>query len=258
MPSSHSARRADRGVGRRFGPALLLPPLAAFVAGAWFLHTRPNFWGSGGRGADGVPEIADPEEAIEGLAGVLELEPGLELRATLAPLHADPERQAFDAAALARRFDLDPGEPWRLRVRADVARYRAEGLRVVDARGVALVELLPEPAARPVDRPADPLRTLLSAHGAAGARLPRGRATLDVVLWGRRPEAGARLEGLAPAAGAPLAMELEPERLRRADLSGPLARLDADARDAHANRSGNTRGGESSTAIPPASPADDR
>jgi hypothetical protein len=185
------------------------------------------------------PDISDPEETIAAFTGELAAGDGGWLIATLAPLHFDMRRQAFERDTLERRLGLADGEPWRLSLRweaarpdalrsapgATTARLALQGLAIEDEHGKAL-EPLPEVAS--IDsEPVLPLRTLLAPP--AGSLGPG--ETLDWILWGRAPGLGASLIGLAvdakPSGTAfPGSLELRATRLRRADLGQPLARLD--------------------------------
>ena len=130
----------------------------------------------------------------------------LGLRVRIAPLHAEPRRQAFEARTLRERFARADGEPVRLELVLDEGarpvRLDLGAAMVVDARGTALVPLvrrveLPAPSAAVV---ADPLRTLLAAgEGELGSGL-----VATCVLWGRLPIDGAERRGRVTTA-VPLA-----------------------------------------------------
>lgn len=142
--------------------------------------------------------------------GALELE--------LAPLHAQLERQRFDAGALAARLGLEAGEPWALDLRwskelapagGDSAEASASepaglalgGLKVEDAQGEALRALVECAAAaegREAPRATDVHAAravsdpLLQLYALPAAELAPGTSA-RCVLWGRAPHAGARL-----------------------------------------------------------------
>jgi len=124
------------------------------------------------------------------LAGTLELEAGTRLRVSLGPLHEDARRQEFDGPALARRLGLPEGEPWRLRLEAVGASPEAalEGVQVVDGDGACLAPILDgvTPAEGAVQ---DPLLGLFLPQEIAGET-----SRWEVVLWGRPPGVGGRLE----------------------------------------------------------------
>ncbi len=108
--------------------------------------------------------------------------------AQIAPLHADPTRQAFEAGALRGRFEGLAGEPYLVRIEiqrtaASTARIDPSAVRVEDDAGIALSAPSIVPPAE-----ADPIATLFrpSASIAAGERG-------SFVLFGREPGAGARL-----------------------------------------------------------------
>jgi hypothetical protein len=116
---------------------------------------------------------------------------------------------------------------------ADAPGWDLRAVEVRDEQGIAL-RSLPIAVTAPSERaPADPLATLL---GPPGEALRAGFET-DLVLWGRAPGANARVEGLGPASESQRAalsacfdaqstVALAPQAIRRAELGGPLARLD--------------------------------
>jgi hypothetical protein len=228
---------ASRRRGARARWVALGVPLAALACGYLFLCTRaPRL------GERASPPAADAA-AVDGWVGTLAGPGGARLEARLTPLHAAPERQAFDARALERRLALEPGEPWLL-----VLRYRADDgppsalapaaeLPVaVPALALARVEVhdeggraaraLPSAAVGPAT-PADPLRVLLAPPA---EDLAPGEE-VGLVLWGRRPAGSARVEGLWAewddgrgfTAGA---LALHPRGVDRAALHAAVARLD--------------------------------
>jgi len=186
------------------------------------------------------PDVSDPEETIAAFTGELAAVDGSWLIATLAPLHFDSRRQAFERDTLERRLGLADGEPWRLSLRWEAARpdgskagkaavtaqrLALQGLSIEDEHGRAL-EPLPDVAANAAE-PVLPLRTLLAPP--AGSLGPG--ETLDWILWGRSPGLGASLIGQAlddQSSESPFhgPLELRATRVRRADLGQPLARLD--------------------------------
>ena len=93
----------------------MILPFLLLLLGALYLARQHD------RGAPAVPPLTvDPEASVAALRGELAGARGDWLIATLVPLHNDPSRQAFEAAALSRRLELGPGEPWRLSVRWSV------------------------------------------------------------------------------------------------------------------------------------------
>ncbi len=140
-------------------------------------------------------EGAPPQEDLavaEGphLSGTLVLETGGRLRVSLDPLHEDPRRQVFDGVALAERLGLGEGAPWMLRIETggDAPRAALEGVQVIDVEGACLMPILA--GVSPTDDVVqDPLRGLFHPT-APTALLPRW----EVVLWGRAPAEGGRLE----------------------------------------------------------------
>lgn len=216
------------------------------LALATLLHFAPR---STDRRPAAPPDVSDPEETIAAFAGELPAADGGWLIATLAPLHFDARRQAFDRGALERRLALPDGEPWRLSLRWEaprleldagvesgearqegslrLSRISLKGIQVEDEQGLALAPL---PALPESDEAISPLCTLLAPP--TGSFGPG--QTVDWILWGRAPGLQARLAGLpedadgadrrpAPFQGP---LDLRATRLRRADLGQPLARLD--------------------------------
>jgi hypothetical protein len=203
----------------------------------------------GDRGPSTPPTVADPDQTLLGFSGELAAADGGRILLRLTPMHAEPSVQAFDAAAIRRRLSLGSGEPWRLRiawqpaVKTEAAALPPElalnSLSIADERGVALAVLASDRGApRPGTR--DPLATLL---GPPSAPLTPGHE-VDVFLWGRAPESGARIEGLAPpdaTTGSAAAIALAPQAIRRAELGGSLARLDSPLAGNTAERGASTR-----------------
>jgi len=110
------------------------------------------------------------------------------IAAHLAPLHADPTRQAFEAAALRGRVVGLAGEPYLLQLEIQRGPASAERLdpatvTIEDEAGIAL-----RVPSIPVSSAVDPIATLLRppAPLAVGERA-------SFVLFGREPGAGARL-----------------------------------------------------------------
>lgn len=120
----------------------------------------------------------------------------------VAPLHADPARQAFESAALRARVAGLVGDPFlvRIEVHGDATsreRLDANTVRVDDDEGVAL-----RVPALPLASSGDPLSTLLHAPTPIGAG---ERASF--VVFGREPRAGARFVR-ADGGSLPLASEV--------------------------------------------------
>ena len=218
---------------------MLLPAALGAAIGALWLSRPP-------RQLDVLPPaVSDPDGPVEALGGRLEGDLGTALVAQLAPLHPDPQRQAFEARALARRFDLPDGQPWRLSVHWEAGALVDGGavvhlgeVAVHDAEGPALESIAPD-AERAGSL--DPVRSLFAAP--TGTLGPGER--IDWVLWGREPATGAagrdegdsvRLVGLLPAGAASEELtrrtglagtiELRPRTVRRSELMLPVARLD--------------------------------
>ncbi len=199
--------------GERLGwAAVLALPLVA-LAGRCALAERDE-------DARNRPAIARPgaADAATVLEGGLDLDGLGRLNARLVPLHADPRRQAFDAEALRRRFAIESGEPFLLRLDLRAAADGSagpldpRGLRVVDEGGVAL-----SVPALTVGEDLDPLAALLQAPRAIA---PGESASL--VLFGREPGPGARL-----ILGTGDELALSPASALEGALDVPIARIDA-------------------------------
>ncbi len=186
-------------LAQRAVPLVLLVALAALVATATLeLQARKSLPRSG------APQIADPAEPLEAWvadAGALRL----------TRLYAEEGRQRFDSEALRARLELDEGELFLLRREASASvGARAE---VRDEHGSALAA---------IERGAQaPVGTLFSTPQG----VVRGTAR-EWVLWGRAPHGAARayFDGFEAAA-------LEPTRIARSELRGPLAHVGGDSGD---------------------------
>lgn len=156
------------------------------------------------RSSAGVLE-AQPALAGPRLAGARQLEDGTWLRVSLSAWRADPTRQGFESAALARRWGLDPTgslhalELERSALETDQlpSRLEVSAVEVVDSQGTCMHRL----ALTPLEHAAvqDPFRTLA---GAGEGLLAPGERT-RCLLWGSLPGPGA-------AVHLPWAVELQP------------------------------------------------
>lgn len=227
---------------RPLGALWMLFPaaLGALAAALWLARPDPA------DGELGAPQVRDPDSSVPALGGRLEGARGTALVARLAPMHADPGRQAFESAALASRLGLEPGAPYRLSLLWERGQLEEAGavlhlgsISIRDAGGTALA---PIPSGEDEHGEAggggaqgsDPLRALF--------RAPRGTLgpgeAVDWILWGREPRGSGsvRLVGLMPAGtesellaertGLSGALPLEPLEVRRSELVLPVARLD--------------------------------
>ena len=224
---------------RPLGALWMLFPaaLGALAAALWL--ARPDPAG----GELGAPRVGDPDSSVPALGGRLEGADGTALVARLAPMHADPGRQAFEAAALASRLRLEPGAPYRLSLRWERGGLEDTGavlhlgsISVRDAGGTALAPIPSDEGEPGGPGGGDPLRALF--------RAPRGTLgpgeAVDWILWGREPRRSGtvRLVGLLPAGtesellagrtGLSGVIPLEPLEVRRSELVLPVARLDRD------------------------------
>jgi hypothetical protein len=168
------------------------PSFPSGAGGVWFgpalavLVAALLIWKPFGAG----PEEEELLAAGPRLAGTLELSPSGRLMVHLDPLNEDPRRQAFDKVALLRRLELPKGEPWRLRLEAE---GEAPGsppadVQILDSVGACLAPILDgaTPRAGAVE---DPLFGIFRPHELAGEV-----SGWELVLWGRPPGPGGRLE----------------------------------------------------------------
>lgn len=239
---SSGPRLEAGGERRRGGPWLLaLPLFVGALALRLALEREPPAADRPARPAS----IAASE--VAGHAGLLAFPDGSRLSARLARLHAAPaerERQRFDAEVLRARLGLEEGEPFRLALswRAehapsdpaapDPAAREREGapsplelvlaeLVVRDGEGEALRVLAPP--APSAEGAADPLAVLLAPPREA----LRPGESIELVLWGREPGPGARVEASVLQTGAErgCALELAPRALM-ARSEAELARVE--------------------------------
>ncbi len=215
--------RSARAEGWTVGFAGLLITLCALVLFAlWARRLGARTLGERAR-----PPIVDAPASIPGWSAVLSMPGGGLLDVRLLPMHAEPERQRFEAQALERRLGLGVGEPWRLNLawlppEASLAPGATDpsdcldlsALTVADASGVAQ-HTLRRPDAAPPGEPADPVLVLLTPPC---ARLGPGEA-VSLILWGRAPLASPRLIG---AGGPASSIELVQSGLVAAELARAL------------------------------------
>ncbi len=173
--------------GRLVPWALFLPALVALGCGFWIARSNS------------IPERAMlelepvPTPNVRGFGGALEAPDGGVWRARLVPLHARAERQAFEAQAVARRLELQPGEPWRLELSWEAGAGAAEpmpvaeGLAVLGEEGVRL-----SPLARPSQTEGAPLDPLAVLFAPSESVLAPGES-LQLLLWGSAPRERGRL-----------------------------------------------------------------
>lgn len=179
----------DQGTRGRLafpGPLLLLFPLLAFAIGVARLQQRRP-------AAAGYPTA--PSQGLSQAAEAWVGRRDATLSATLTRLHADEARQRFETAALRRRLDLGPGEPWRLELRYDppggseATRLTLDELGVSDAEGLQLLALSAPPPP-PRGGVADPVAVWFGQP----ATLDPAR-TATILLWGEEPGSNALLVG---------------------------------------------------------------
>lgn len=203
-------RRSDPG--KLF---LLLPLLTLTLGLVWMRASRQEE-----QQQLAAPPPRDQERPVAGWSGQADLEDGTLLVASLAPLHAGAREQAFDAATLAARYDLAPGQPWRL----DLRRSRAAGGELTEQEPLALgalelgagsAGLTTLPAPRPSEgMPVDPVAILLAPPVEP---LPAGRE-ISVVLWGQAPGSDESLELQL----GQRRIELAPGEVQRSEVVRPL------------------------------------
>lgn len=124
---------------------------------------------------------------------------GTELRVRLAPLHAAPARQAFDARSLGRLLGLEGGMPWRLELsRGGPESAGAPAQGAESAPRLNMNVDIQDPGAGfrplPLERldPRSPLVPLLSPSERS---LGAGQ-TGSIILWGPEKAGSPRLVGL--------------------------------------------------------------
>ncbi len=206
-----SPRSARAGRLALSGAFLLVVSLLASYGALRFCAARPPAPPAEEPG-DGA---ADREEVVSILRGSMELEAGVHLEASVAPLHASRELEAFRSRALRGLLGLPDGELFLIRV------HCAEGTdfdaaRVLDERGEAIVPLAADLEGAPRSGSAEPWRALLALESSRNE---------VVVGWGRFPAEGARLELLV--GDRLLSLALEPGQAQADELEEWLARSGA-------------------------------
>ncbi len=211
------------------GPFLLALPLAFATFAVLHLLERPQPAGPWSTTSEPLPATApsDSPALRPGFAAEITTASGGELRFQLTPLRGEREELDFLGRSLAQRHGLAPGAPWRLMISGDVP--LADGtwlseVRILDADGVALRWLGVQQPARP-----GPMLSVLLA--------PSLGPEAELTLWGRWPEAPARLELAGLVEGA---VALEEVRFSADELSPGVLHLgqrDAVARS-HGGREG--------------------
>jgi len=196
---------------RAVGPIVMIVPLLSLIAGALWMRERVH------EGPPpGAPSVADPDVRVAGWrTPVTGASP---LVAELFPLHADDERQAFEAERLRERLDLGPGEPFRLRLSVSelAPELDPSTLRLTTGGQPVLTCVRPGP-----DAFAGPLATLLWPP----ARLDPGGRIVEIVLWGSAPDEAPTL-CVDARDGTELSVPLETTGRPRRELPAFLARLD--------------------------------
>ncbi|MBI1381868.1 MAG: hypothetical protein GC161_12365 [Planctomycetaceae bacterium] len=217
--NTHRVGPRGRPTTGPFGPSVVvLAALVAFAVGTRTLR-RDVDRDSNRDHVARAPRNAVPESDVGVWLG--HNSSGLVVR--LAPLFREPERQVFDAEALAARLGLEPGQPFRLECCAHLPKGAQPNrdVRIEDDEGVALVPLvrLVAPDADP-QGVTDPVLGLLSAPGSVAG----GTVT---VLWGRAPRAGARLVGAHAELGleSTFVVPLAPSTVASGQLPGSTLKL---------------------------------
>jgi len=184
------------------GALLLVIPLLTVMLGAlWARHGKS--YPAGRRPTP--PPAAAASSGVGGWAGTATLPGGGRLVARLAPLHADPARQAFDAAALARELGLGEGAPWRLVLALHpdpagtggrtVTGVSLADVRIADDEGPALRSL-----AAPVPSPSGVVDPVAAVMAPPTEPLESGRE-VSLFLWGRPPGTTVHALGLPVEVG---------------------------------------------------------
>ncbi len=172
-------------------PALIVALCAAILIALWARElARP------GPGDRARPPSDDAPRTVAGWRGSRVLADGSRLEIELLPMHAEPERERFEALVLERRLGLAPGEPWRLNLvwRAAGETSGDESSAAIDLAGLAVHDV-GGTALAPITsgvRPAavvDPVAVLFAPP--RDGLLP-GEA-VSLILWGRAPASEAWL-----------------------------------------------------------------
>ena len=174
--------------------AYVLPFLSSAAMVLWL--TRPEAPGDAARLR--VEVLPESVESARIFLGDTEWRGGT-LSARLSPAQPEASRRDFDNRALGRRLDAGAGQAWHLELtwksKGEPAPGASlEGVAVSDAYGAALAPL--------EARAGQPLRALFAAPEV----LPADEA-LHLLLWGRAPAGGVRLQWTTDAGDHELALD---------------------------------------------------
>lgn len=250
----HARARSARRSGRAWTVLLFLPSLGLL---AFALHQRSRSETEVAPfGAPRAPDRLSETGDIPGWEASIQVRGTSRLVLRLEALHPDPERQTFDARALARalRPELPQAEadaeapmlePWRLSLSAfPTDGPTGDDMVVVDTLvGVSVQGLEPivpaglrPTAAALFDEAVDPRVALF---GFPDAPLAVGE-THDLVFWGRRPLVGRPVRVRVPGVSDEIDLEPRPRAGRRTtqavafrdvDAFGPESGVDVPARE---------------------------
>lgn len=193
--SPESGGRPRAGVGLA---AYALPFLSSAAMVLWL--TRPEPPGDSPRlRVEVLPESIESARIFLGESAW----GGGELSARLSPAQPEASRREFDNQALGRRLGAGAGQAWHLELtwRESEGQLNVEGetvelanLTVSDAYGAALAPL--------EARSGQPLRALFAAPGSLAPGEP-----LHLLLWGRAPAGGVRLQWKSGKESGELALD---------------------------------------------------
>ncbi|MHC4377547.1 MAG: hypothetical protein ACYS26_13175 [Planctomycetota bacterium] len=146
-----------------------------------------------------VEVLPESVESARVFLGVRDDWRGGTLLARLSPAQPEASRREFDNQALGERLDAGAGQAWHLElmwkpVGESTERAPLESVSVSDAYGEALAPL--------EARAGQPLRALFAAPEA----LP-GNEAVHLLLWGRAPAGGVRLQWATDAGDHELALD---------------------------------------------------
>ena len=241
MEGESESARDDVGLGRSIGPIVMLLPLAFLVLGISYFKDR----GGARLGPRATPPTVASEETVSAWGCEFVGLGRIRWRAILAPLHANPIRQGFDARVLARRLELGEGQPYKLEVEClepqklldlelpghpirpakvrdaltslDKAYWNPREVFVEDSVSRVLVPVVQDSADLQGLAALDPLRTLLE-EPKEYFYIPED-ATIVWFLWGAPPFGPLILEGFSEGK-----LTLNPLEIPRSSLEVALLR----------------------------------
>ncbi len=206
-------QRSRPGVGLA---AYALPFLSSAAMVLWL--TRPEDPGESARlRVEVVPEATESARIFSGEGAWR----GGRLSARLSPAQPEAQRREFDNQALTPRLAAGAGQAWHLELRwmpeASKSAERGPAVDAAPLTRIAIVDAYGE-ALQPLQAgPGQPLRALF----AAPTRLPLDEPQ-HLLLWGRAPAGGVRLEWVSDDAEALYGLDLTAAREDSAGLPESL------------------------------------